>query len=74
MTDLQSLINSGIVWRMEGSMGRAAMDAIHNGECLLGETGSIDYWGNIIPSRYEVMPGTPGSIEYYERMNQSRWS
>jgi len=64
--DLQSLINSGIAWRMEGSVGRAAMDAIRNGDCVLGEKGFYDSFGNYVPSRYEVQPGTLGSVEYAE--------
>ncbi|MCA1799786.1 MAG: hypothetical protein LC650_00645 [Actinobacteria bacterium] len=65
---MQELIDSGAAWRMEGSMGRAAMDAIESGQCVLGEVGHTDYWGNYVPSRYEVKPGTKGSMEYAERM------
>ena len=64
LDDLQGLIDSGMAWRLEGSVGRAAMDAIENGACILGEVGHRDYWGNYIPSRHEVEPGTKGSIEY----------
>lgn len=62
--DLQSLIDSGAAWRLEGAVGRAAMEAIEAGACVLGEVGYRDYWGNYIPSRHEVQPGTKGSIEY----------
>lgn len=62
--NLQTLIDNGNAWRLEGSVGRAAMDAIENGACILGEVGHRDYWGNYIPSRHEVAPGTKGSIEY----------
>ena len=65
---LQELINSGNVWKMEGSVGRSAMVAIRSGECILGEVGYYDYWGNYVPSRYEVEPGTKGSVEYQEKM------
>ena len=61
--NLQTLIDNGNAWRLEGSVGRAAMDAIENGACILGEVGHRDYWGNYIPSRHEVEPGTKGSIE-----------
>ena len=64
--DLQALINSGLAWRLEGSVGRAAMDAIEAGVCILGEVGHRDYWGNYIPSRHEVEAGTKGSVEYAE--------
>jgi hypothetical protein len=66
--DLQALIDSGMAWRLEGSVGRAAHDAIEAGVCILGEVGHRDYWGNYVPSRYEVQPGTKGSIEYAEAM------
>ena len=61
---IQSLIDSGMAWRMEGSVGRAAMSSIEAGYNVLGKEGHTDYYGNYVPSRYEVMPGTKGSIEY----------
>lgn len=62
--DLQDLIDTGMAWRLEGAIGRAAMDAIEAGACVLGPVGHRDYWGNYVPSRYEVEPGTKGSAEY----------
>ena len=67
---MQALIDSGMAWKLEGSTGRAAMDAIEAGVCILGEEGHTDYWGNYVPSRYEVKPGTKGSVEYAERMQE----
>lgn len=61
---MQSLIDAGTVWSMEGSMGRAAMAAIDAGLCMLGPEPVRDYWGSRIPSRWEVVPGTPGSPEH----------
>lgn len=65
---LQELIDSGMAWKMEGSVGRAAMVAIKNGDCVLGEIGHRDYWGNYVPSRTEVSPGTIGSLEYQQTL------
>ncbi len=65
---LQDLINSGMAWRLEGHIGRQAMDALEAGVCVLGEVAREDYWGNRVPSRYEVVPGTLGSVAYAERM------
>jgi hypothetical protein len=62
----QSLIDSGNAWRLEGSVGRQAMDLIEEGKCMLGEVGHRDYFGNYVPSRFEVEPGSRGSIEYME--------
>lgn len=64
----QSMINDGSVWGLQGSYGRQAMALIESGQCILGETGCRDYWGNYIPSRFEVKPGTKGSVEYAEKM------
>lgn len=63
---MQEAINNGSVWLMEGSMGRAAMDMLRAGCCMLGEESHRDYWGNRVPSRTEVKPGTVGSREYCE--------
>ena len=60
----QELVNTGQAWRMEGSVGRTAMSMIENGLIMLGEEGHTDYWGNYVPSRYEVKAGTKGSEGY----------
>jgi len=62
--NLQRMIDSGQVWRMEGSMGRAAMEGIKSGHLILGPKSHKDYWGNHIPAHHEVKPGTHGSPEY----------
>jgi hypothetical protein len=67
---LQELIDTGHAWRMQGSVGRAAMYALEAGICILGEQGHHDYWGNYVPSRYEVKPGTKGSVEYAARAQE----
>ena len=65
---IQEVINNGMAWRLEGQVGRLAMDYIKAGLCILGETSFIDYWGNKVPSRFEVEAGTKGSIEYQQKM------
>lgn len=60
----QALINSGQAWRMEGSVGRMAMSLIEAGVCALGENDYRDYYGNHLPSRYQVKEGTQGSVKY----------
>jgi hypothetical protein len=67
---LQDLIDRGI-WGLEGSMGRAMMAAIEDGRCTLGPAPARDYWGNYIPSRTEVEPGTKGSVEYAAKMREA---
>ena len=66
---LQGLINSG-TWGLEGSVGRAMMNAIEGGAAILGKEGAHDYWGNYIPSRYEVQDGTKGSLSYANRLRE----
>lgn len=61
---VQPLIDSGAIWRLEGSAGREAMSLIESGYCVLGPQGHHDYWGNYVPSRYEVADGTKGSASY----------
>ncbi len=63
---LQVLINTGLAWTLQGRVGRAAVDCIERGACALGVESRRDYWGNRIPSRFEVEPGTMGSIEYVQ--------
>jgi hypothetical protein len=62
----QELIDSGQAWHFEGSVGRQAMAFIDSGRCVLGTEGHRDYWGNYVPSRFEVKPGTKGSLEYQQ--------
>jgi len=39
------------------------------GAIVLGEVGHRDFYGNYVPSRHEVEPGTKGSVEYAQRVN-----
>ena len=58
---MQALINSGTAWKLEGSVGRRAMDLLEAGMCELGPVAHTDYWGNRVPSRFEVKAGTKGA-------------
>jgi hypothetical protein len=60
----QDLVNTGQAWQLEGHVGRTAMGLIESGLIALGEEGHRDYWGNYVPSKHEVEPGTKGSAEY----------
>jgi hypothetical protein len=60
----QQAIDSGDAWRLEGHVGRTAMGLIEQGLCVLGEEAHRDFWGNRVPSRFEVEPGSLGSVEY----------
>lgn len=69
---IQNLIDNGMAWRLEGHVGRQCMAAIENGDAVLGVDGHRDYYGNYVPSRTEVEPGTKGSVEYANRLREER--
>lgn len=60
---MQRLIDDGSVWHMEGSIGRNASDMLKSGECMLPKKQYNDFYGNVIPSRDDVKPGTAGSYQ-----------
>lgn len=64
--EAQCLVNNGAAWQLEGAVGRHCMYLIEAGYVALGHDGHHDYWGSYVPSRYEVEPGTKGSVEYVE--------
>ena len=70
---LQRAINCGL-WGLQGSYGRAMMDAIEAGMCMLGREPARDYWGNRIPSRSEVVEGTKGSRQYVASARGEEWA
>lgn len=61
---MQRAINAGEAWKFQGSVGRAMMQALKDGRCVLGRKAAYDYFGNRIPSRDEVQAGSLGSVEY----------
>ena len=71
---IQRAINSGAAWSMQGSYGRAMMDAITYGHCMLGRDQCRDYYGNVIPSRDDVQAGTKGSYQYVIDTNGLEWA
>ena len=61
---VQTLVNTGLAWELEGHVGRTCMDAIQNGDVMLGVDRFTDYYGSLVPSRTDVKPGTKGSRDY----------
>ena len=61
---IQRLINTGMAWRLEGSIGRACMRAIEAGRTVLGTEARRDYYGNVVPSRYDIVEGTKDSFDF----------
>jgi hypothetical protein len=70
---IQKTINSGL-WSMQGSYGRTMMDAISAGLCMLGQNQARDYYGNTIPSRDDVKPGTKGSYQFVVDERGEEWA
>lgn len=64
LATMQHLVNTGDAWRLEGHTGRTAMSLIEAGVLMLGQEGHRDYYGNYVPGRDEVEPGTKGSRGY----------
>ena len=73
-TSIQRAINSGSAWSFQGSYGRAMMDAISSGKCLLGLKPARDYYGNTIPSRLQVKEYTKGSWDYVKEHSGLVWA
>lgn len=71
---MQRTINDGSIWRMEGSAGRQAMAAIENGACLCAHVGCRDYWGNYVPARSDLKPGTKGTYDYVVERSGKEWA
>ena len=71
--DIQQSINTGMAWKMEGSFGRSAMDMLRSGACMLPKVSHRDYYGNIVPSRDVLKPGTMGtyknSVAYWSNLD-----
>ena len=60
---MQNIIETGMVWHMEGSMGREAMYLLRVGACFLPNKPYRDAYGNRIPSRNDLAKGSLGTLE-----------
>lgn len=63
LAEMQEAINTGMAWKMEGSVGRRAMELLRTGACVLPKTAVVDVYGNRVPSRDELVSGTLGTFE-----------
>ena len=61
--EMQQLINTGQAWSLEGHVGRQAMNALEMGACMLPLQRHVDYYGNMLPSRKDLKPGTKGTFK-----------
>jgi len=70
---VQRAINAG-AWNWQGHYGRTMMAAIKAGDCLLGRATYDDAYGNRVPSRDEVEPGTQGSYAFVAMHRGEPWA
>lgn len=63
LTNMQDSINSGLCWKMEGSVGRSAMDCLENGLCMLPLYPRIDAYGSKVPPRNVLKAGSKGTFQ-----------
>lgn len=71
---MQRVINDGTGWSLQGSMGRSMMEAIRSATCMLGKEPRKDYYGNTIPSRYDVKDGSSGSRAFIVKHRGEEWA
>jgi hypothetical protein len=67
--EVQELIDTGMAWRMPGSVGRACMAALQSGAAVLAPEPKRDYYGNVVPSYRDVLDGTTGSVGNAEKQD-----
>jgi hypothetical protein len=63
LAEMQEAINTGMAWKMEGSVGRRAMELLRTGACVLPKVAVVDVYGNRVPSRDDLVSGTLGTFE-----------
>ena len=70
---MQILVDSGVAWKLEGSVGREAMYLLEIGAVMLPKRPHQDYYGNTIPSRDWLKEGKgtfKNSVNFYSNINQ----
>ena len=65
----QALIDSGEAWQ-DAEGARFARSLIVDGLAVLGPESVTGYNGERIPARGEIVPGSPGSVEYRDEMRR----
>ena len=75
VTKTQKGIESGDIWKFEGSVGRFAMECLEAGICFLGTEATFDYYGNRLPPRDEIDLSytTKGTLENAQAFWQKVW-
>jgi hypothetical protein len=71
---MQRRINDGTIWQFEGSAGREAMRLLEDGYCMLPKVARRDYYGNTIPARTMLKPGSKGTWQLVEQTMGRSWA
>ena len=71
--DVQRQINDGTIWR-EDATSRLALQFLEQGLCLLPEKPYRDNYGNKVPSRGSLKPGTIGTWSYVVARRGRSWA
>ena len=71
--EVQELVDSGMAWHREGTVGRTAMAALQNGAVVLPGERFRDFYGSVVPSYRDVLdePGSTGSVANAELTKRS---
>lgn len=67
LTSAQNMMDTGDIWKFEGSVGRTASDLLEAGVLVLPEHANRDYYGNYVPGRDELRDGTKGTLGNAQR-------
>lgn len=65
--EIQKMINSGLVWKLEGGFGIETTILLQEGKVMLGKKQTKDAYGNTIPSRNDLLKGSIGTKKFVEQ-------
>lgn len=70
----QRMIDSGIVWRLQGCHGRAAADLINSGQCRFAIEHHTDAYGNRIPNHADFYNGLCSARHFTVEQYREWWT
>lgn len=66
----QYLINKGYAWNLQEFYASIAISLIESGYCTFGENRTKGYWGQTIPSKYDLKPNTMGTDGFVQKRKE----
>ncbi len=63
---LQQAVNAGVPWLHTSHVASLdrMMAQVYRGNLLLPDSPVRNAWGNSVPTRFTVVPGSPGTVQY----------